>query len=1101
MMNAPLAAAAWLGQLGDPQIIAAVGAPTFSRGQGYARAGMVRALTLADRGRMLLAEVEGSGPRAYQTLITLTSAPGREPISWVSRCSCPMQAACKHTVAVLLHARGRYREQTHTARAPDWEELLRPLVEESGPALDNGPPLGLIVDQLPAAPSYQALMGPPRISLRPTRKTKTGGWARNFTWSELTSPHTRTPMSRTHVAALREIHDLHRLTGGRDGYYYTSAEIYLGSLGRRVWPLLHRAVESGVALIAGPNTEGDVTLSMEPVDVVLDIVREGADIVVTTSLDGSGGLGPIHNLALLGDPAHGLAIQASGGLTLVSFEHDLDAPLAALLDKQRVLRIPQGDTERFVHLYLPRLRNRATIRSRDDSVIVPEQPRPVLRVRVTQSSPRTLEVVFDMAYAASSGALLTAASEGMLPRDRSAEQSLLERLTVLDEIPAARVRRGTAYAGFWELAARSVLSGMEAVRFTDSVLPTLEGDPDIHVETVGELTSYERAAEAPIVDVGLSDSSDGRTDWFDLAVTVSVGGEQVPFEGLFRALAAGDEALLLDSGTWFLLDDPALDALRTLISEARELVEPNAPMRLTRYHIGLWDDLAELGLTTVSSEQWSRSVERLRGFTNQPPPPVPEGLRATLRPYQVEGFHWLTSLWEADLGGILADDMGLGKTVQTLALLERARAAGDLTDPVLVIAPTSMLGVWASEAARFSPDLRVVVLGETTKRRSDTVGAAVSGADLVVTSYAVVRIDEEGFTELPWRGLVLDEAQFVKNHQAKTHHVLRRIRAPFRLAMTGTPLENSLMDLWSLLALTAPGLYPRADRFTQTYRRPIEAGAAPELLDRLRNRIRPLMLRRTKEAVAGDLPPKQEQVLTVELSPVHRRLYDQNLQRERQRVLGLLDDPVANRVAILASLTRLRQLALDPALVDGTARATRGASKSRGPMPAKVEALIEQLVELQAEGHRALVFSQFTTFLQIVRGHLADAGITTEYLDGSTRNRAEVIGRFKEGDATAFLISLKAGGVGLTLTEADYVFVLDPWWNPAAESQAIDRAHRIGQDKMVMVYRLISAGTIEEKVVALQQRKRDLFERVVDEGGGMSGAITAADIRALLAAD
>ena len=354
---------------------------------------------------------------------------------------------------------------------------------------------------------------------------------------------------------------------------------------------------------------------------------------------------------------------------------------------------------------------------------------------------------------------------------------------------------------------------------------------------------------------------------------------------------------------------------------------------------------------------------------------------------------------------------------------------------------------------------------------------------------------------MPWRGLVLDEAQFVKNHQAKTHHVLRRIRAPFRLAMTGTPLENSLMDLWSLLALTAPGLYPRADRFTQTYRRPIEAGAAPELLDRLRNRIRPLMLRRTKEAVAGDLPPKQEQVLTVELSPVHRRLYDQNLQRERQRVLGLLDDPVANRVAILASLTRLRQLALDPALVDGTARATRGASKRGGPMPAKVEALIEQLVELQAEGHRALVFSQFTTFLQIVRGHLADAGITTEYLDGSTRNRAEVIGRFKEGDATAFLISLKAGGVGLTLTEADYVFVLDPWWNPAAESQAIDRAHRIGQDKMVMVYRLISAGTIEEKVVALQQRKRDLFERVVDEGGGMSGAITAADIRALLAAD
>ncbi|MFZ1374747.1 MAG: DEAD/DEAH box helicase, partial [Nostocoides sp.] len=367
---------------------------------------------------------------------------------------------------------------------------------------------------------------------------------------------------------------------------------------------------------------------------------------------------------------------------------------------------------------------------------------------------------------------------------------------------------------------------------------------------------------------------------------------------------------------------------------------------------------------------------------------------------------------------------------------------------------------------------------------------AIAWPDLVVTSYAVARIDGDEFREVTWRGLIIDEAQFVKNHQAKTHHVLRAIQAPFRLAMTGTPLENSLMDLWSLLALVAPGLYPRADRFSEVYRRPIESGESPETLDRLRRRVRPLMLRRTKELVAQDLPEKQEQNLSVELAPAHRRLYDQHLQRERQRVLGLLDDPVGNRIAILAALTRLRQLALDPALIDPT--------RHTGTVPAKVEALIEHLQELQAEGHRALVFSQFTTFLQLVRGHLTQAGISTEYLDGATRNRAQVIDRFKTGTATAFLISLKAGGVGLTLTEADYVFVLDPWWNPAAEAQAIDRAHRIGQTNRVMVYRLISASTIEGKVVELQRRKRDLFERVIDEGGSMSGQVTADDIRALL---
>jgi SNF2 family DNA or RNA helicase len=298
------------------------------------------------------------------------------------------------------------------------------------------------------------------------------------------------------------------------------------------------------------------------------------------------------------------------------------------------------------------------------------------------------------------------------------------------------------------------------------------------------------------------------------------------------------------------------------------------------------------------------------------------------------------------------------------------------------------------------------------------------------------------------------------------------------------------MDLWSLLSIVAPGLHPRPAIFRERWANPIERDGDAERLAALRRRIKPLMLRRTKEAVATELPPKQEQVLSVELHPRHRAVYDRHLQRERQRLLGLIDDVQGNRIAILRGLTVLRQLSLDPSLVD---EAYAGLATS-----AKIETLVEQVGELAEEGHRALVFSQFTGFLRLVRERFEAEGIAYEYLDGSTRNRGERIAAFREGDAPVFLISLKAGGFGLTLTEADYVFVLDPWWNPAAEAQAVDRTHRIGQTRPVNVYRLVSRDTIEEKVVALQQRKRDLFTRVVDDGAALSSALTADDLRALL---
>jgi SNF2 family DNA or RNA helicase len=351
-------------------------------------------------------------------------------------------------------------------------------------------------------------------------------------------------------------------------------------------------------------------------------------------------------------------------------------------------------------------------------------------------------------------------------------------------------------------------------------------------------------------------------------------------------------------------------------------------------------------------------------------------------------------------------------------------------------------------------------------------------------------LDNDAYGKQEWAGLILDEAQFVKNHAAKVHRCAKELDAPFKLAITGTPMENNLMELWAMFNITAPGLFPSSRAFTEEYRTPIEKQGSTERLQRLRRRIRPLMMRRTKEAVASDLPPKQEQVLSVELHPRHRKIYQTHLQRERQKLLGLIEDLDRNRMIVFRSLTLLRMLSLDASLVE---------PEYEGVPSAKLDVLFEQLEDVLAEGHRALVFSQFTSYLKLAAARLEQAGVEFAYLDGSTRKRGEVIDSFKNGTAPVFLISLKAGGFGLNLTEADYCFLLDPWWNPASESQAVDRTHRIGQTKNVMVYRMVSTDTIEEKVMKLKEQKAKLFSSVMDDDAVFSSALTADDIKELLA--
>jgi superfamily II DNA or RNA helicase len=1098
----------WTRDLGDVTIARALGAPTAARGLAYARQGRVSQLTVDPAGRLLSAAVQGARAAPYRVVVT----PGGRPGTWTGHCSCPMAFDCKHVAAVLVATREQLAARS--SAPPSWEASLAALVRDGRAATRPGAePAALQLEVVDAGPYLGYGAGPRRaarrIRVRPVVRGRSGGWVRTgVSWRDIQYGAEHTPVDERHRTLLRAFAAAY-LTHSH-GYlgYAQDPAVHLDELGPEVWSLLARAADAGLELVPAKGGPGPVAVGAG-VDVALDLSRAGApgDTGVTLRpvlAASGGGLLATEHVDLVGDPAHGVFATGPAAIDVLLVPADDDraaaegatrpglllAPLTTrpdqrvtdLLTAGQTLRIPDRELPRFLTGYLPALRQSITVTSHDGSVDLPEALPPRLTATVTFSADHAAALDWGFGYAATGDGVGSRVGYdddgawcGDVLRDQPAEGQLVAGL-------AEPIRRLVGPARRF--------TGMEAVDFTRDVLPRLRETAGVELAVVGAVPEFREAELPPVIRMSAEDSAEG-TDWFDLDVTVSVGSEEVPLAALIAALAEGRSHLVLASGTYLSLDRPELAALSRLVEEARALQDrASQGLRVSVYQVGLWEELLELGVVESQSVRWAGAVRGLIDLASVPRPPAPADLEARLRPYQLDGYQWLAFLWQHRLGGVLADDMGLGKTVQALALICRARESGDLPGPFLVVAPTSVVGNWAHEARKFAPGLKVCTVTETSARRATPLGEDVSGVDLVVTSYALFRIDAEAYAGLPWAGLILDEAQFVKNHQAKTYQCARRLPAPFKLAITGTPLENSLMDLWSLLSIVAPGLYPSPQRFSEDYRKPIERGDDPDRLATLRRRIRPLMLRRTKEQVEADLPPKQEQVLEVVLNPKHQRVYQTHLQRERQKVLGLLEDLDKNRFEIFRSLTLLRQLSLDPGLVD-PAYADVSSSKA--------DAFLDQLREVVAEGHRALVFSQFTRFLTVIRGRLDAEGIPYCYLDGRTRKRAERIAQFKDGTAPVFLISLKAGGVGLNLTEADYCFLLDPWWNPAVEAQAVDRTHRIGQQQTVMVYRLVARGTIEEKVMELKARKQSLFSRVMDDDGLMSAPLSVDDIRGLLA--
>ncbi len=636
--------------------------------------------------------------------------------------------------------------------------------------------------------------------------------------------------------------------------------------------------------------------------------------------------------------------------------------------------------------------------------------------------------------------------------------------------------------------------------FVDGELPcTMELDREELIPRLGELAAdLSRAGfglrlRGEPLDAGNWEftvtAAPAGIDWFELKPEIRCNGELLALEEIRQLL---EEGMLRQGSACYLLGDEErriLELLAGMGGGKGKRRKKGEIVRISRLQILDWLELRSRGVTLRLPEEEEKLLAGLTCLARIPERPLPAGLVAELRHYQKEGANWLAFLHEHRFGACLADDMGLGKTIQTIAFLAGLAegaipAAGGVRLPHLVVVPPSLLFNWESEIARFYPAFRVVTYAGQNRR------AAFGGADIVLTSYGILQRDADRLAAMPFHVAVFDEAQQLKNIHAATTGAARRIDARFRLALTGTPMENHLGEYFAIMDLCVPGLLGSYEEF----RRRIDIRGFGGI-DTLVRRTRPFMLRRTKEMIADELPPRVEADLYLEMTPKQRALY----QRTVEEVKGAVEEafraksPGQARMIALTAILRLRQICLSPTLI------TPG---SRADSP-KLECLVEQLAELREEGHSVLVFSQFTSYLDIIEEGLKQHRLPTLRLDGSTPvpRRKELVARFQQSDEPlTFLISLKAGGKGLNLTRATYVYHLDPWWNPAVENQASDRAHRIGQTAKVTVTRLLMRHTVEEKMMALKERKLKLYKALLDDAAGAGGAsLTREDFDFLLA--
>jgi superfamily II DNA or RNA helicase len=1061
------------------------------RGRSYFQTGKVRAVS--------------SGPEVFEAVVTGSEEYGvsltREDASVWAFCPCPFFQGgepCKHVWAAVLAADGQKalrgpagdlprtllmpsaaQELVRPMQAPSWREALGRLSAGSSPSPAAAPVPEdkeiLYLLDLPATLKSRQLT----VRLMTGRRQADGGWEavsplglRRDALPQLPDPD-RTLLSLLSLGATETAAQRYQLDVSRDQLPAScalspqAAKIIVPQLGAtdrfRTRPDKETKVGETIAWDAGP-----------PWRLWLEAREEaGGGVRLAASLRrGEERL----------DPGSAVVLGESGFLLAQGPVETRVAPFAdpgsrwiELLEPERAVRVPAAERDELIERllsapHLPPLDLPGPMRFEEAR----STPRPLLRLLAPGwqrgGSRAALFFLYEGREVAPGSPL-----RGVY---QPAERRFLLRDPAAEERSAARLRelgfRPDPYSSYSQQPTLT----LAASRLPKAV-SALVGE-GWRVEAEGKLYRSPGSIRMAV--------SSG-VDWFDLQGEADFEGQAVPLPKVLAAIRQGARFIALEDGSLGMLPEEWIEKFAPI---ARMGTAEGEHVRFRSIQAVLLDAwLADEPEVSVD-ETFQRARRRLQEFEGVAPADPPPGFQGELRPYQRLGLGWLHFLRDFGFGGCLADDMGLGKTVQVLALLEsrRERRLAENLPPSLVVVPRSLVFNWLAEAARFTPRLRVLDYTGAGRLRAQEGDDPFGDCDLVVTTYGTLRKDVGALRGTEFDYLILDEAQAIKNASSQTAKAARLLRGRHRLALTGTPVENHLGELWSLLEFLNPG-FLGASSALRTHAEELRA-PSPESRGMLARALRPLILRRTKEAVAPELPEKVEQTIYCVLPPRQRKLYDE-LRDHYRGTLGAKIDAhglAKSRFAILEALLRLRQAACHPGLVD---------PGRRQDPSAKLDLLLPQLKEVLDEGHKALVFSQFTSFLALLREQLDAEKVPYLYLDGQTRDRQEKVEAFQsDPEKRLFLISLKAGGLGLNLTAADYVYLLDPWWNPAVESQAIDRAHRIGQERPVFASRLVARDTVEEKILELQKSKKDLADAVIEADRRMLAKLGREDLEMLL---
>lgn len=1051
----------------------ACGEGAYQRGLAYfrqRRATLRQVVEIDDEGVTLLSTCKGSSVEPYGQRIIIECQ--RDILVIMGDCECPVSHNCKHVVAACLTWKA-FGDGHHDV-LDEWLKAL-----ESGQSDKPRPGDEALLYSLTPTRNYPGQL---TVKLNITRMKRDGAWGKPRATSL-----SRIDAGWSIPRYLRPVdYEILNLLGASNQDIYQSHPMLRQAPG---YTALCMMIDSGRCYFDG---QFEVPLRHGPERRLnMQWLHEDHSYQLRLCVDDSA-------MVLSVTPPCYLDIETNtvGSLCLpegVNTDHLpllLAAPPVAAAQAQRI--------SRYLTLNRPQWPTPAPV-SIDD---VREPPTPRLHLDINPRRMASARVTLDFLYQefaispdTPDAVLIRETADRLLRihRDDAAEDKARHTLEATGLKPASDATGWTLAAGGGELEV-----GRDSwLRWIDNAVPELEERGWLVNLNDGNGLTLSRA-DAINAEVATEENN-----WFDLRFDLMVDGKAVPLLPLIHQVIERYPPEQLPDTVYLEQSQELEQANRRYVAVPAALIRPvlNAIIDLyDRSQNGLRlsrldsPRLLELGDTRIKGAgSLQKLARRLRDFDGLKRVKPPSTFKGELREYQQHGLDWLQFLREYELGGILADDMGLGKTIQALAHLTVEKRAGRMQRPSLIVAPTSLMGNWRREAANFTPKLKVLVLQGAGRA---SFFDHLHEYDVVLTTYPLLPRDRDALLAQPWHYLILDEAQQIKNPRAQAAQVARALQARHRLCLTGTPMENHLGELWAQFDFLMPGFLGDQKAFNRRYRTPIEKEGADDKLERLSRRSAPFMLRRTKDQVAAELPPKTELLRVATLNSKQAALYESVRLSMEKKVRDAIAQKGLSRshITVLDALLKLRQVCCDPRLLP---KGTRGIEQAGS---AKFELLFNILPEMLEEGRRILLFSQFTTMLGLIEGELKRLGIDYAKLTGQTRKRDEVIERFRSGRVSVFLISLKAGGVGLNLVEADTVIHYDPWWNPAVETQATDRAHRIGQDKPVFIYKLLTEGTVEEKILALQERKRQLAEGVYNQGRKQSDVpIDEAMIEELLA--